>query len=197
MSGGLEEPIMFRPLIAVLVLAASPTAALAQKTNVGAWALEKAPQGCMIYATSAQGSVLSVSALAGNDSLSFLVQNRNWSSLPEGTHNLQVAFDKGRTWPVQAVARHDIDSDGPGLLFTIKAASGSNGEVDFVDQFAAARGMDITSNGQRIDSLALSDSDAAVGALAQCIGELWRSSAGAEPASDSTPSRAPLPSWTS
>jgi hypothetical protein len=187
---------MFRPLIAILVLAASPSAALAQKTTIGEWELEKAPQGCMIYSTSAQGSVLSVSALAGTDSLSFLVQNKNWSSLPEGTHDLQVAFDSGRTWPVQAVARHDIDSDGPGLLFAVKPASRSSGETDFVDQFAAAKGMHITSNGQRIDSLTLSDAQTAVGALAQCIGDLWRSS-GAASASGERPSRPPASAWTS
>jgi len=187
---------MFRPLIAVLVLAASPSASLAQKTTIGEWALEKAPQGCMIYSTSAQGSVLSVSALAGTDSLSFLVQNKSWSSLPAGKHDLQVAFDSGRQWPVQAMARHDIDSDGPGLLFAVKPARSGSGETDFVDQFAAAKGMQITSNGQRIDSLALPDAQAAIGALAQCIGDLWRSN-GAAAASDESPARPPESSWTS
>ena len=183
---------MFRSLIAVLLLA-SPAAASAQVTKVGEWSLERAPEGCMVYATTGRGSVLSVSALAGRDSLSFLVQNKSWSSLQEGTHALQVAFDSGGTWPVEAVARNDIDSDGPGLLFAVKPASGER--EDFVDQFAEARGMRITSNGRQIDSLALSGSQEAMGALAQCIGDLWRSSGAAE--DDDQPATRKAPVWVS
>jgi hypothetical protein len=187
---------MFRSLIAVLLLAALPgAAATAQVTKIGEWSLERAPEGCMVYSTTDRGSVLSVSALAGRDSLSFLVQNKGWSSLEEGPRALQVAFDSGRSWPVEAVARHDIDSDGPGLLFAVKPASSARG--DFVDQFAAASGMRITSNGEQIDSLALSGSQEALGALAQCIGDLWRSSAAADAGADSDNAQPRAPRWES
>ncbi|MDT9599447.1 hypothetical protein [Sphingosinicella rhizophila] len=169
---------MFRSLIAVTLLAA-PMAATSQTGNGGRWGLAGFPGGCMVHATSPQGTVLSIWGFAGQENLGILVQNRQWHALREGErHNLKVAFDRNHSWPVRATARRDIDADGPGLFFTVKPGSRSD-QAGFFEAFAAARGMDISREGRRVDRLPLAGSREAMFALANCMGALWQGMAAA------------------
>ncbi|MEA3061782.1 MAG: hypothetical protein QOJ94_1563 [Sphingomonadales bacterium] len=173
---------MFRRMMAVLLLAAPSAAAFGQNDeNMGGWALATMPNGCMVQATSPQGTMLTIWGFAGADKLAFLLQNREWSSLQDGrSYALSLSFEDARAYPVDATARAHIDSDGPGLFFTV--APGGRTSGTFLTAFTSARGMRISQNGHNFDTLPLAGSKAAVGALAKCLAERW--SAGAPAAGD-------------
>ena len=164
---------MFRPLLAVAVLAAPAALATAETRTTGQWILESASGGCIIHAASPNGTVLSIWGSAGDSNLSFLLQNKEWNSFEDGgRYDIQVSFDNQRAWPMKAVARLNLDSDGPGLTFPVSPASTTTG-ASFLDQFAAAEGMHITRGGVRIDSLSLPDTNVAMNALARCLRDVW------------------------
>jgi hypothetical protein len=157
-----------------LLVAASPAAAFGQSEDMGGWALAQMPNGCMVQATSPQGTMLSIWGFAGEDKLAFLLQNRGWNSLRDGqNYSLKLDFAESRSWPVEAIARQHIDSDGPGLLFTIQPGGGTTG--GFLGAFATSKGMRISQNGRSFDTLPLEGSRGAMAALAKCLAERWSS----------------------
>jgi hypothetical protein len=170
---------MFRRVMVMLALATAPAAALGQDGQMGGWALAQMPTGCMVQATSPQGTMLSIWGFAGEAKLAFLLQNRDWNSLQDGrNYDLKLDTDS-QSWPVEAIARQHIDSDGPGLLFTVEPGGTSN--RGFINAFATSRGMRISQNGRSFDTLPLEGSRGAMAALAKCLAERWSKGA---PASD-------------
>jgi hypothetical protein len=166
---------MLRPFLALTLISALPAAtATAQSSgqDLGRWNMSANEQGCMVYAHSARGTVFSVWGRAGQQSLGFLVQNKEWSSLQDGgVYDLRVTFDNRGGWPVQAIAQREIDRDGPGLLFTVEpgVAEGAN----FMNEFADAKAMRISREGAQVDSLSLEDSEKAMAALGHCLRVVW------------------------
>ena len=162
---------MFRRLIAVFLLAAPTGAALGQAEQAGDWNLAQMTNGCMVQAVSPKGTMLSIWGFAGDDKLGFLLQNRGWESLRDGaSYDLSIDFD-GAALPVKATARSEIDSDGPGLYFTLEPGA-TNGK-GFLDGFSTAKGMRISEEGRNFDTLSLAGSRGAMSALARCLAERW------------------------
>jgi hypothetical protein len=163
---------MFRHLIAAFLLAAPTGAALAQSEDTGDWALAAMPNGCMVQATSPQGTMLSIWGFAGEDKLAFLLQNREWNALRDGAHyDLKLDFLGVRSLPVNATARREIDQDGPGFFFTVEPG-GSTG-TGFLDAFSTADGMRISQGGESVDTLPLDGGHLAMAALANCLADRW------------------------
>ncbi|MDB5722686.1 MAG: hypothetical protein JWP15_3304 [Alphaproteobacteria bacterium] len=168
---------MFGRLIAALVLTASSGAALAQANAAGAaedpWGIAAMPNGCMIQATSPQGTMISIWGFAGDSKLGFLLQNRGWKALPDGNHyDLSVDFAGQKRRLVKATAREHIDSDGPGYFFTVEPgnADGSG----FLRNFTSAKGMTISREGRNVDTLPLAGSHGAMAAFAKCLSAHWQ-----------------------
>lgn len=168
---------MLRRMIAVLLLAAPSAAAFGQSNEaMGGWALATMPNGCMVQATSPQGTMLSIWGFAGAEKLAFLLQNREWNSLQEGrSYDLKLSFEDARAYPFEATAREHIDSDGPGLFFTV--TPGGQSSAAFLSAFTSARGMRIAQNGRSFDTLPLAGSKTAIAALAKCLAQRWSSGA--------------------
>ena len=163
---------MFRRMMVALLVAASPAAALGQSVEMGDWALAQMPNGCMVQATSPQGTMISIWGFAGEDKLAFLLQNKGWNSLRDGqNYSLKLDFTGTQSWPVQAIARQHIDGDGPGLLFTVKP--GGQASSGFFTPFSTASGMRISQDGRSVDTLPLAGSRGAMAALAKCLAERW------------------------
>ncbi|HEY0044727.1 MAG TPA: hypothetical protein VGB62_09275 [Allosphingosinicella sp.] len=194
---------MFRRLMAVLLLTAPTAAAMGQTEDqvreqpgqngqMGAWGLAQMPNGCMLQATSPQGTMLSIWAFAGEQKLGFLLQNRGWNNLRDGQHyKLNLSFTGGGSLPVEATARREIDSDGPGFFFAIEP--GARAGDGFLDGFSSAKGMEIRRDGQRVDTLPIGGGRDAMAALAHCLSDRWAEApdmdgeaATAEPASAET-----------
>lgn len=175
---------MFRRMIAVLLLAAPSAAAFGQsEAATGGWGLATMPNGCMVQATSPQGTMLSIWGFAGADKLAFLLQNREWSSLREGrSYDLKLSFEDTKAYPFEATAREHIDGDGPGLFFTV--TPGGQGSAAFLSAFTSARGMRIAQGGQSFDTLPLAGSKTAIAALAKCLSQRWASGAPAATGDD-------------
>jgi hypothetical protein len=162
---------MFRNLTAFLLLAAAPAAA-APGGGMGDWDLATMTEGCMVQAVSPKGTMLSVWAFAGQPRFGFLLQNREWDSLRDGKrYRLNLDFAGIRSWPVDATARREVDSDGPGLFFTV-APTGGKGN-GFLEALASAEDMAIRRDGRRMDTLPLEGSRGAMAALANCLAERW------------------------
>jgi hypothetical protein len=164
---------MFRRMMIGLLVAASPAAAFGQSDEMGGWALAQMPNGCMVQATSPQGTMLSIWGFAGEAKLAFLLQNRDWNGLRDGA-NYALKLDTDATsWPVEAIARQHIDKDGPGLLFTVQPGGGANS--GFLGAFASSKGMRISQDGRSFDTLPLAGSHGAMAALAKCLADRWKS----------------------
>ena len=182
---------MFRPLIAALLLAAPGAAALAQGDSEGSWGVAAMPNGCMVEAISPQGTMLSIWGFAGAPRLAFLLQNKQWGALRDGqNYKLKLEFAGMQSWPVDATARRDIDSDGPGFLFTVQP--GDQGATNFLNAFTSAKGMRISRDGRSVDTLPLDGSRGAMAALAKCLAERWSAPApkGGEPEDPDPPAPA-------
>jgi hypothetical protein len=177
---------MFRTIIAAFLLAAPSGAALAQSQalgahsqrlgaqsqNMGDWALAAMPNGCMVQATSPQGTMLSIWGFAGEDELAFLLQNREWNALRDGaSYDLKLDFLGVRSLPVEATARREIDQDGPGFFFTMEP--GGKAGTGFLDAFSTADGMRISQGGESVDTLSLDGGRLAMAALARCLAARW------------------------
>jgi hypothetical protein len=175
--------------MAVLLLAAPSAAAFGQSDeSMGGWALATMPNGCMVQATSPQGTMLTVWGFAGAEKLAFLLQNREWNSLKDGrSYALSLSFENARAYPVEATARENIDSDGPGLFFTVTPGGQASGT--FLTAFTSARGMRISQNGRNFDTLPLAGSKIAIGALAKCLAQRWSSGAPAAEDDDAKPAQ--------
>ena len=162
---------MSRKLLALSLLA-MPAASFAEP-NRSDWNLARAPGSCMLHAASPQGTVVSIWGFAGHDKLGFLIQNRQWESLREGqSYDLELGFAGARVWPVQATAKRDLDSDGPGYFFTFAPAGPADGG-SILDSLASGRTLKISRDGNAVDQLPLAGSRDAVAGLARCISELW------------------------
>jgi hypothetical protein len=186
---GPKGAFMFRPWIAALLVAAPYSAAYAQleapstgsdargiaapSTGSDAWGIAAMPNGCMIQASSPQGTMLSIWGFAGDAKLGFLLQNRQWNALQDGRHyNLSVDFNGRQKRLVQATARENIDSDGPGYFFSVEP--GANEGSNFLRSFTTARGMTISREGHAVDTLPLAGSQTAMAAFARCLSDHWQ-----------------------
>ncbi|HEX8468475.1 MAG TPA: hypothetical protein VF620_11790 [Allosphingosinicella sp.] len=176
--------MMLRYVMAALLAAAPLGAAQAQPRKTDGWALAAMRGGCMVQAVSPHGTMLSVWAFAGEEKLGFLLQNRGWQVEDGKKTALQVEFSGARTLPVEATARADIDSDGPGLYFTVEPGASDRG--DFLAAFTSARGMSIRRDGADVDTLSLAGSRGAMSSLAKCLADRWNE-AGPVPAKESEP----------
>lgn len=165
---------MLKPLIALALLAA-PTAAITQtRSPADGWKIVKGEDGCMAYAATDRGTVVSIWGIPTMGGLGFLIQNQRWDTLQDGrTYDIGVEFDHMGGWKIEATAKKELDSDGPGLLFSVK--SDARDGAGFINEFAAANAMHITRNGAEVDTLALSGSKPAMTNLARCIGDVWGS----------------------
>ena len=117
--------------------------------------------------------MLSVWGFAGDRKLGFLLQNRGWAFKDGEKTPLEVEFAGDRAWPVEATARAHIDSDGPGLYFTVEPG----GRGSFLAAFTSAEGMSIRRDGARVDTLPLAGSRGAMSDLAKCLAERWNEAA--------------------
>jgi hypothetical protein len=160
-------------MIAALLIAAPSAAAMGQGNEMGDWAIAQMPNGCMVEAVSPQGTMLTVWGFAGQPKLAFLLQNKGWNALQDGrSYKLSLAFLGTPTAvPVDATARQNIDSDGPGFLFTVQP--GGDGARSFLNAFTSAEGMRISRDGRSVDTLPLAGSRGAMGALAKCLSAHW------------------------
>ncbi|MDP8912371.1 MAG: hypothetical protein M3N39_02195 [Pseudomonadota bacterium] len=177
---------MVKPLFACLALAALSSAALSQQASTpGEWKVSGSPSGCIAHTTLPQGTVVSVLAGTGQESLLFLIQNRSWESLEDGSrHELAVQLDGGSKFEFDAVAKTELDSDGPGLMFAVPP-----GEADgarFIAEFAKASGMAVGERGEAIASVRLTGGGSAMTELAQCMSRLWSGGATARQAKPRT-----------
>ncbi|HYW15475.1 MAG TPA: hypothetical protein VE891_04885 [Allosphingosinicella sp.] len=174
---------MLLHVMAALLAAAPLGAAPAEQPKAEGWALAAMQGGCMVQAVSPHGTMLSIWAFAGEEKLGFLLQNRGWEVEDGKKTALQVEFSGARTLPVEATARADIDSDGPGLYFTVEpgGAEPGSGRGDFLAAFTSARGMSIRRDGASVDTLPLAGSRGAIGDLAKCLADRWNE-AGPAPA---------------
>ena len=177
---------MFRRLIVAAFLLAAPAgAAFGQEEDTGQWAVGAMPNGCMAQSVSPKGTMLSIWALAGDDKLGFLLQNRGWSSLRDGaSYDLKLDFLGVRSLPVEATAKRDIDSDGPGLFFTL--APGGTAGAGFLEALSSATALRVGPEGEA-DTLPLAGSRGAMAALARCLSERYAEGGGAEPAVEAEP----------
>ncbi|HEX9931287.1 MAG TPA: hypothetical protein VGB08_00410 [Allosphingosinicella sp.] len=152
-------------LQAAAVAAPAPVAAQAPQ----GWNLASSADGCIVHTTERAGTVLSVFALPGQDGIGFLLQNQKWTGLEDGeVYPLNIQLEGGGEWPIPAMARTEIDEDGPGLFFAIRPGSEEGGR-DFISEFAGARGMRIANDGVGVGDLRLPDARGATVALATCL----------------------------
>ena len=163
---------MMKALLASFALAALPAAALSQSAGSGDWNVGGNSLGCMAHTSLPQGTVVSVIAGRGQESLLFVVQNKGWSSLEDGSvYPLAVQLDGQSPFEFKAVAKTELDGDGPGLFFSVQP-----GEEDgkrFIEAFARSAGMSLGQNGRSLASLRLSGGSSAMTALAQCMSHMW------------------------
>jgi hypothetical protein len=145
----------------------------------------------MVQAVSPQGTMLSIWAFAGEEKLGFLLQNRGWEVEDGKKTALQVEFSGARRLAVEATARAEIDSDGPGLYFTVEPGASDRG--NFLAAFTSAQGMSIRRDGADVDTLPLAGSRGAIADLAKCLADRWNEagpapggSGEAEPKADET-----------
>ena len=171
---------MLKPLFALLV-AAAPAASLAQgpapepARAPGAWTVAGGAAGCIAHSTTAQGTVVSILAGPGQDTLLFVIQNQAWTSVPDGeTIPLAVQLEGGTEYKFDAIAKAELDSDGPGYLFVVPPSA------PFIAAFAAASGAEFGQGGHRLASVALDDSRGVLSNLAQCMSHMVSGAAPAE-----------------
>lgn len=160
---------MMKPLLACLVLAALPSAALSQ-TN-GSWTVAAAEDGCIAHTSLPQGTVVSVLAGIGQDNLLFLIQNKSWTLRDGAQHNLAVRLDGSDQFSFPAIARTQIDQDGPGYLFSVPP--GEQSGAKFLAAFANAQDMNVGEDGRALAELRLSGGGPAMAQLAQCMSRMW------------------------
>jgi hypothetical protein len=159
-------------MIAAFLLTVPAGAAFGQADSKGDWAVGAMPNGCMMQAVSPQGTMLSVWGTAGDDKLGFLLQNKGWNALRDGaSYRLKLDFLGVSSLPVEATARREIDSDGPGFYFQLQP--GERSGKAFMDAFSSAQGMRISQAGKNVDTLSLAGSEGAMSALARCLAESW------------------------
>lgn len=141
--------------------------------QIQGWTVANDPEGCLVHTTERPGTMLSMFALPRQEGIGFLLQNRKWGDLEDGAvYPLTIRFDDGSEWPVPAVARTQIDEDGPGLYFAVRPGAGESGR-DFIGEFAGAGGMRIANEDMVVETLRLTNSRGATVALARCLSRIW------------------------
>ena len=160
---------MLSSVIALSLVQASAAAAPAVPQAPQGWNLASSGDGCIVHTTERAGTMLSVFALPDQDGIGFLLQNHKWTGLRDGqVYPLSIRFDAGGDWPIPALARTEIDEDGPGLFFAIRPGTEQGGR-DFIAEFAGARGMHVANDGVGVGDLNLPHARAATVALADCL----------------------------
>lgn len=166
---------MMKPLIALLLLSSTPFGATAQTAPGARWTLANGAGGCMVHASTNQGTVLSITASPGEDALLFVVQNSGFSQLQDGEqYSIDVEFDKMGEWQIEALAQRELDSDGPGVIFAVRP--GRPDGQNFIKEFAGAKGMSIGREGASLDTVSLAGGNGAMSSLARCLGQKWSGS---------------------
>ncbi len=161
---------MLKAFAAFALLAAPATISTAQSpTQVAQWTLAGGQQGCAVHASSPQGTVVSIVAGAEQSNLMFLVQNRSWRLQDGQRYQIAVEFDEDGPWQLQAVARTQIDQDGPGLIFAVPA--GEERGLKFISEFVGASGMALSREGAGTAAVPLGSGQSAMTALAQCLSQ--------------------------
>jgi hypothetical protein len=175
---------MLSGLITLSLLQAS--AAVPDQAPQG-WTVAPSDEGCLVHTAQRAGTVLSVFALPEQEGIGFLLQNPKWTELRDGqVYPLSIRFDDGTEWPIPALARTEIDEDGPGLFFAVSPGREKGGR-DFIEDFTRAAGMRIANDGVQYGNLRLTDSRGATLALAQCLRTMIEG--GANPFSNSEGAR--------
>ncbi|HEY0626774.1 MAG TPA: hypothetical protein VGD10_08565 [Allosphingosinicella sp.] len=172
---------MLKPLLALLISATPAAIAVAQPATTPSapqnWTLANGSQGCMVHASGRQGTVLSISAMPGEEALLFIVQNHALAELSDGQqYPIEVEFDDKGEWQIAALAQQNLDRDGPGLIFAVRP--GRPDGANFIKEFSSASGMSIGHEGQAIDSVSLTGGTQAMTQLATCMSEKWAGAAG-------------------
>lgn len=173
---------MLKLTLAAVLLASAPIAAASGPaaeppvaTPVAApssWTLANGTEGCMVHAASGRGTVLSITAMPGEDSLLFVIQNHALAGLEDGQpYPIAVEFDDLGEWEIEALAQANLDSDGPGLIFAVRP--GRPDGANFLKEFAAASGMHVGRAGTKLDSVSLTGGNTAMSALGQCLGQKY------------------------
>jgi hypothetical protein len=179
---------MLKPLLACLSLAALPAAAISQPAaSAAAWKVSGSPSGCIAYTSLAQGTVVSVLAGAGQDNLLFLIQNPGWDTLEDGSrYRLAVQLDGRSNYQFDAVAKTELDSDGPGIMFAVPP--GEKEGARFLAEFAKASGFAVGQRGRSLANARIAGGSSAMTELAQCMSRLWGGgSAAASPEASQRP----------
>jgi hypothetical protein len=118
---------------------------------------------------------MSVLAGPGQPTLLFLMQNKQWSSLEDGSrHKVAVQLDGRNAYQFDAVAKTQLDADGPGLMFAV--APGEAEGAKFINELSTAAGMNVGRNGQQLEGARLNGGGSAMARLAQCMSSLWSGS---------------------
>jgi hypothetical protein len=171
----LIAPSCLAAVCAAVPAAAAPAADSASPAGEErSWGLARTPGACMLHAASANGTVLSIWGLAGQEKIAFILQNRQWDSLRDGQqYALELDFLGVRALPVQATGRLDLDSDGPGYFFTVRPGDAGQRGSALIDALVSAQGLSISRDGAAVDTLKLAGSREAMGGLARCMAELW------------------------
>jgi len=162
---------MLSSLVALTLLqaAASAAPAASEPRAPQGWTLAASSEGCIVHTTERVGTVLSVFALPEQEGIGFLLQNRKWAQLEDGAvYPLRIRFDSGVEWPIPALARTEIDGDGPGLFFAIRPGAEEGGR-DFIAEFAGARAMRVAAAETAFGDVRLPDARGATVALADCM----------------------------
>ena len=169
---------MLKPLLALLISATPAAVAIAQNNNAeGRWTVANGSQGCMVHASSNRGTVLSISAMPGEEALLFVVQNAALAGLADGEHYpIEIEFDDKGEWQIAALAQANLDADGPGLIFAVRP--GRDDGANFIKEFSSAAGMAFGRDGATIDSVPLAGGNEAMGQLGSCLSEKWAGAVG-------------------
>lgn len=167
---------MLKPLVAVSFLtsvAAFPAAAApTNPAPTGQWTVAGSQEACMIHSASKRGTTMSVTAVPGEEAFLFVIQNQALGTLADGQpYPIAVEFDDKGPWEIEALAQHELDRDGPGLVFAVRP--GRDDGRNFIDEFTTASDMDIGRGGAVLDNFALADGRAAMTGLATCLGNIW------------------------
>lgn len=172
---------MLKPLLALLISATPAAVATAQSSTdtPQRWTLANGAQGCMVHASTGQGTVLSISAMPGEEALLFIVQNRELGTLSDGEqYPIEVEFDDKGEWNIAALAQNNLDQDGPGIIFAVRPSRDDG--ANFIKEFSSASGMNIQREGSAIDRVPLSGGNAAMTKLATCLSEKWARAAASD-----------------
>jgi hypothetical protein len=167
---------MLKAFAAFALLTAPAAISTAQSpTPIAQWTLAGGQQGCAVHASSPQGTVVSIIAGTEQSNLMFLLQNRNWRLKDGERYPIAVEFDEEGPWQLQAIARTEIDQDGPGLLFSVPP--GDERGLKFITEFVGASGMQLSREGAGNAAIPLGSGQSAMTALAQCLGQMFEGGA--------------------